>query len=445
MTIGSYFAIPSWLLGDLLKLNIDKHFIINIMIGSCLLFLYTSVIFALQMKLETKIKWYQYLIFLLPLVMEYIIFEPSFYLKVYGFFYSYYTIEQISFVRTIVITTARVINAGYCLLSSILSIWAYFKFYKYRFTRYSMASIILSFNGALLIYLVVFYQVPDFFMVFSKTTGYISYKIFTLSSITGLYRLLPFIVILFLSIITIAMVIYNFQQKRMRFEEFQLNRDINNSALVARTFSHYMKNEMLSIIASVDFVQSKQYNPKIVQDTLQKISDQCRAACQHLTAMTNNMTRVRLVMKKENVLLLLDRLILEYKEKYPEINFKYNKKTTTYAMIDEEYFKEAVNQLVQNSVDALLEKNPPQKIIEFANSNVNQWVIISLSDNGGGISQKELGKIFMPFYSTKPKKTNWGYGLSIFHSIIRLHDGHVSVDSELGHGTTFSIFLPNLQ
>ncbi len=65
---------------------------------------------------------------------------------------------------------------------------------------------------------------------------------------------------------------------------------------------------------------------------------------------------------------------------------------------------------------------------------------ISVSDTGIGIAEKAIGKIFDPFFTTKEKGT--GLGLSIVHSIVDSYKGKITVQSHLGRGTVFTIFLP---
>ena len=69
-----------------------------------------------------------------------------------------------------------------------------------------------------------------------------------------------------------------------------------------------------------------------------------------------------------------------------------------------------------------------------------EWVKISITDSGNGINLEEKEKIFEPFFTTKENGT--GLGLSIVHKIIENHKGTIKVDSEVGRGSTFSIFLP---
>ncbi len=71
---------------------------------------------------------------------------------------------------------------------------------------------------------------------------------------------------------------------------------------------------------------------------------------------------------------------------------------------------------------------------------VDNYIEIVIRDEGIGIPQDYLSKIFEPFFTTKKKGS--GLGLSICHSIIRKHGGHIRVSSEPGQGTTFYIYLP---
>jgi two-component system, sporulation sensor kinase E len=70
----------------------------------------------------------------------------------------------------------------------------------------------------------------------------------------------------------------------------------------------------------------------------------------------------------------------------------------------------------------------------------SEGVWVSVTDTGGGIPQEELNRIFEPFYTTKKKGT--GLGLMIVQRIVRAHGGRIDLESQVGRGTTFRIWLP---
>ena len=69
-------------------------------------------------------------------------------------------------------------------------------------------------------------------------------------------------------------------------------------------------------------------------------------------------------------------------------------------------------------------------------------VLISVKDNGGGIPQKILDKIFQPFFTTKPTGQGTGLGLSLSYDIVKAHGGEININSKEGEGAEFTIQLP---
>ena len=81
-------------------------------------------------------------------------------------------------------------------------------------------------------------------------------------------------------------------------------------------------------------------------------------------------------------------------------------------------------------------------IIEICSWADKDKVYASVSDDGGGIPKENLARIFEPFFTTKDVGKGTGLGLSMVYDIIKGHQGEITVESELGTGTTFTIALP---
>jgi signal transduction histidine kinase/CheY-like chemotaxis protein len=71
-----------------------------------------------------------------------------------------------------------------------------------------------------------------------------------------------------------------------------------------------------------------------------------------------------------------------------------------------------------------------------------QYLMITISDTGTGIDPEKLDKIFDPYFTTKGRGEGTGLGLSVVHGIVQACNGEISVDSEPGQGTSFTIYLP---
>lgn len=111
--------------------------------------------------------------------------------------------------------------------------------------------------------------------------------------------------------------------------------------------------------------------------------------------------------------------------------------------------QQVIMNLVTNARDALNERYPgfdaTKRIAIRARAyprGDGRWVRISIADQAGGIPEDVRSRIFDPFFTTKGRDRRTGLGLTLSHAIVAEHGGELSVESELGVGSTFHLDLP---
>ena len=102
--------------------------------------------------------------------------------------------------------------------------------------------------------------------------------------------------------------------------------------------------------------------------------------------------------------------------------------------------REVLVNLILNAIDAM----PAGGEISIETRKAGPWVVLRIADTGVGMSEKVLAHVFTPFFTTKGSGST-GLGLSSAKDLIARHGGTISVESQLGRGTTFTITLPSAE
>lgn len=116
--------------------------------------------------------------------------------------------------------------------------------------------------------------------------------------------------------------------------------------------------------------------------------------------------------------------------------------------VDLGQFSQVIHNLAINAVQAMPQGgsmqlhacNATPEALSGLPLEAGRYVEITLQDEGLGIPREHLAKVFDPYFTTKHRGS--GLGLTMTYTTIHAHDGHISVDSEMGKGTTFRIFMP---
>ena len=104
--------------------------------------------------------------------------------------------------------------------------------------------------------------------------------------------------------------------------------------------------------------------------------------------------------------------------------------------VDATQLQQVLVNLVKNAAQAMTTGGT----LTLQTGETSDGVWVSVADTGGGIPQEQINRIFEPFYTTKKKGT--GLGLMIVQRIVRAHNGRIELESHVGRGTTFRVWLP---
>ena len=110
---------------------------------------------------------------------------------------------------------------------------------------------------------------------------------------------------------------------------------------------------------------------------------------------------------------------------------------------DEYSMEQVLLNLIVNAVQAADKVDSTVRVSASTGDTWRDTTIIAVSDNGVGIDEKKLGKIFNPFYTTKSASEGTGLGLYVCHNLVQRLGGRIEAASQKGQGSTFTIFLPD--
>ena len=110
---------------------------------------------------------------------------------------------------------------------------------------------------------------------------------------------------------------------------------------------------------------------------------------------------------------------------------------------DRDQLQQVFLNIIMNALQAMNQSGKISVGTQKSKHETNSFIVVTIEDTGAGIPAENLQRIFDPFFSTKERGT--GLGLPIADDIIKKHGGRISVRSEVGKGSTFEVWLPELK
>jgi signal transduction histidine kinase len=210
---------------------------------------------------------------------------------------------------------------------------------------------------------------------------------------------------------------------------------------IARTIAHEVRNPLTNINLAVEQLQSELDGTQAASAELmlEMISRNSARINLLITDLLNSTKFTDLVYKRMSINQLLDETLELAKDRIQLKNITVMK---TYSgaicdiAVDVERIKIAFLNIIVNAIEAM---EPGAGILQLRTSNRDDKCMVMITDNGPGIDEESMSKVFEPYFTSKPKGT--GLGLTNTQNIILNHNGHISLESKKGIGTTFTILL----
>ena len=207
---------------------------------------------------------------------------------------------------------------------------------------------------------------------------------------------------------------------------------------IARTIAHEVRNPLTNINLSIEQLRTE-LAPTETTDLLFNMVKRNSERINQLVSDLLNTTRVaELSFSQVSINDILDESLELARDRIELAQIKvvrnYNKDICRIS-VDAAKIKIAFLNIIVNAIEAM----EPDGILQIATGTKNNQCIVKITDNGGGMTKAEIGRLFEPYFTTKEKGN--GLGLANSQNIILSHNGSISAESEPGKGTTFTISL----
>jgi PAS domain S-box-containing protein len=244
-----------------------------------------------------------------------------------------------------------------------------------------------------------------------------------------------------------------FERKRA-MDELEKNRKLESIGLLAGGIAHDFNNLLTVILGNISFAKMRGELPGDVLKLLsgaETASIKATALTDQLLTFSKGGSPIKKAILVKTLIedVVRDALtghLIEYKYVFEE--------SCPMAYVDEHQMRQALRNIFVNAKEAM----PGGGTISIGTKTVSagqdgdialsegDYTVIAIEDTGRGIKEEDLSKIFDPYFTTKPMgaKKGMGLGLAVAHSVVKRHGGCIKVDSRVGSGSTFHLYLPAL-
>lgn len=226
-------------------------------------------------------------------------------------------------------------------------------------------------------------------------------------------------------------------QKQIRWKE-------NLAALgeMSAGIAHEFKNSLATISGYAQMIRSES-KPGETRESTEKILDQTRALTHVVTEFLKFAKPLEICYETVTMAPLVERLVEELRESVPQCTFT-SEGTFLELPGDEALLRQALLNLARNGAESAGAGTGKAARVSISGTleelGGRKWQRICVADNGPGIPERDLQKIFLPFYTTKTEGT--GLGLAVVQKVALQHGGSIEARNRAGGGAEFLLWLP---
>ncbi|MFC1495842.1 ATP-binding protein [Candidatus Margulisiibacteriota bacterium] len=206
--------------------------------------------------------------------------------------------------------------------------------------------------------------------------------------------------------------------------------------------AHEIKNPLSSLRLMTQMLPLKYDDPEFRQKMLEIFPVEISRIDRIVEDLLQFAKNTEMKMEKLDLNQMINKVLDDYRGQAKNNKIVIKKALEQFSKItaDRNQLKQVFSNLILNAIQAMPEGGTVTINNDQLTINNEGFIRISIRDTGHGIAEENIKNLFDPFFTTKYKGS--GLGLTITHTIIESHKGEIRVESKLGEGTTFEVYLP---
>ena len=252
-----------------------------------------------------------------------------------------------------------------------------------------------------------------------------------------------------------ACIVSDVTQRKLLEDQLRQTQKLESIGQLAGGVAHDFNNILSAIMIQLSFLQNNERLDKDTQESLKELMEAAKRAAnltrQLLMFSRRSVLDVKVLDMNEvvaNLLKMLGRLIGEH------ISLRFDRNASVPPVLaDPGMLEQVLVNLAVNARDAMPKggrltigieqvRIDAERVKDYAEVKPGQFVCLSVADTGFGMDESTRKRIFEPFFTTKEQGKGTGLGLATVHGIVAQHKGWVEVESTVGQGSVFKVFLP---